>query len=82
MKRATTNPHTYRREVEDRMQHMPLATDDTGLTMAQKLEGIACVAFVAVPFAGWLFGRQGAGWSALILGALAITQFVLSRRPM
>lgn len=78
--RAYMSAHVGRqqREREIRTTTAPIRSD--GLTLAQKLEGIAVVAIVAVPFTGYWLGKGSALFVALLLIAGAVTEWVRDRR--
>lgn len=72
----SSSTHEPIRVRDQRIAKMPIAVERDGLTLAQKLEGIGAVAFLAIPFAAYCFGTTGAVVAALLLIAGGVTEWV------
>lgn len=76
----SSSTHEPIRVRDQRIAKMPIAVEREGLTLAQRLEGIAVVAIVAIPFTGYWLGKGSALFVALLLIAGAVTEWVRDRR--
>ena len=74
--RAYMSAHVGRQQREREIRTTTAPIRSNGLTLAQKLEGIGAVAFLAIPFAAYCFGTTGAVVAALLLIAGAVTEWV------
>jgi homospermidine synthase len=80
MKRITTNPHEYRRAVEDRVSKMPLADDRWHLTTEQKLESLAVCSAFGTGMAWAIFNPLAGFITGLTMTAVCLTVWVQMRR--
>lgn len=71
-----------RRVRDQRIRDLPLADDRPRSLLSHRLESLAVIGFLAVPFAAYCFGTTGAVVTALLLIAGAVTEWVRDRREM
>ncbi|MEN2749315.1 hypothetical protein [Sphingomonas sp. T9W2] len=80
MKRATANPHEYRRAVEDDLSKLPMADDRWRLTPAQKLDSLAVCGIFGTVMAWAIFTPLAAFITGLTMTAICLTVWVQMRR--